>query len=56
MRQAGEDRRKMADLEARLRINAEDNATAATIAAAEINSGERVAVSSGKGSGPNPGH
>ena len=54
MRQAGENQRKMAELQVRKQINDDDNATAATIASAEINSGQRVAMSSGGGSGPNP--
>lgn len=54
MRQAGENQRKMAELQVRKQINDDDNATAATIASAEINSGQRIAMSSGGGSGPNP--
>jgi len=54
MRQAGENQRKMAELQVRKQINDDDNATAATIASAEITSGQRVAMSSGGGSGPNP--
>jgi hypothetical protein len=54
LRQNSEDRRKSMDLQVRKQMNDDDNATAATIAAAEINSGERVSMSTGGGSGPNP--
>ncbi len=54
LRQQSEDRRKSMDLQVRKQMNDDDNATAATIAAAEINSGERVSMSTGGGSGPNP--
>jgi len=52
--QQAEDARKQAELQARLAMNAEDNATAMQLAAAEIASGERVAVSTGTGINPNP--
>ena len=53
-RQQAEDKRKAAELQARLAMNAEDNQTAMQLAAAEIASGERVAVSTGTGINPNP--
>jgi hypothetical protein len=52
--QMAEDARKQAELEARLTMNTDDNRTAMQLAAAEISSGERVAVSTGKGINPNP--
>ena len=53
-RQQAEDARKAAELQARIAMNAEDNSTAMQLAAAEIQSGERVAVSTGTGINPNP--
>ena len=53
-RQQAEDRRQQADLDARMAMNTQDNATAMQLAAAEIESGERVAVSTGTGINPNP--
>ncbi|MEN9936040.1 MAG: hypothetical protein RLZZ387_2619 [Chloroflexota bacterium] len=53
-RQEAEDTRKAADIDAKLAMNAEDNQTAMRLAAAEIASGERVAVSTGAGINPNP--
>lgn len=53
-RQQAEDQRKSAELQARMAMNAEDNRTAMQLAAAEIASGERVAVSTGTGINPNP--
>ena len=41
-------------IEARIAMNTEDNTTAMQLAAAEIASGERVAVSTGTGINPNP--
>lgn len=55
MRQAGEDQRNDADNATKLTINVQDNKTALAIAAAEIESAEKVAVSTGGGTGPNPG-
>ena len=52
--QQAEDARKAAELQARLSMNDSDNATAMQLAAAEISSGERVAVSTGTGINPNP--
>ena len=54
-RQQAEDARKAAELQTRVAINADDNRTAMELAAAEIASGERVAVSTGTGINPNPG-
>lgn len=52
--QQAEDARKRAELEARMAMNTDDNRTAMELAAAEIASGERVAVSTGTGINPNP--
>ena len=52
MRQAAENQRTAADLDARLTMNDSDNATAMRLAAAEIASGEKVAVSTGTGINP----
>jgi hypothetical protein len=54
LRQQAEDARTQAELQARLAMNADDNRTAMELAAAEIASGERVAVSTGTGINPNP--
>lgn len=54
MRQAAENERALADLAARERMNAADNETAMLLAAAEMSTGERVAVSTGAGINPNP--
>jgi len=53
-RQQAEDRRKAAELASREEMNQQDNQTAMNLAAAEIASGERVAVSTGTGINPNP--
>lgn len=53
-KQQAEDARKAAELQARLAMNTDDNRTAMELAAAEIASGERVAVSTGTGINPNP--
>jgi hypothetical protein len=53
-KQQAEDRRHSADIQARMEMNASDNETAMKLAAAEIASGERVAVSTGTGINPNP--
>lgn len=53
-RQQAEDARKAAELQARIGMNTDDNRTAMELAAAEIASGERVAVSTGTGINPNP--
>lgn len=52
--QAREDARKAAELQARVAMNTQDNATAMQLAAAEIASGEKVAWSTGTGINPNP--
>jgi hypothetical protein len=54
-KQQAEDARKAAELQARIAMNTDDNRTAMELAAAEIASGERVAVSTGTGINPNPG-
>lgn len=54
MRQAAENERALADLAARERMNTADNETAMLLAAAEMSTGERVAVSTGTGINPNP--
>jgi len=53
-KQQAEDARKAAELQARVAMNTDDNRTAMELAAAEIASGERVAVSTGTGINPNP--
>lgn len=55
IRQAAEDQRNAEDNATKLEINTQDNQTALAIASAEIESAEKVAVSTGGGSGPNPG-
>lgn len=52
--QSAEDRRAGAELETRMEMNTADNDTAMRLAAAEIATGERVAVSTGTGINPNP--
>jgi hypothetical protein len=52
--QQAQDRRTGAELETRVEMNSADNATAMQLAAAEIASGDRVAVSTGTGINPNP--
>lgn len=54
MRQAAEDQRLAAELEIRDKMNTDDNDTAKLLAAAEMATGERVAVSTGTGINPNP--
>jgi hypothetical protein len=49
-----EDQRKQMELAARMKMNTDDNDTAKRLAALEIASGERVAVSTGTGINPNP--
>jgi hypothetical protein len=53
-REQAEDQRTAAELNARMQMNTEDNRTAMELAAAEIASGEKVAVSTGTGINPNP--
>jgi hypothetical protein len=54
MRQEAETARTRAEIDARLQMNDSDNATAMRLAAAEIATGERIAVSTGTGINPNP--
>jgi hypothetical protein len=54
MREQAEDQRKAAELQARMQMNTEDNRTAMELAAAELASGEKIAVSTGTGINPNP--
>ena len=54
MRQTAENERTAADLAARERMNTADNDTAKLLAAAEMATGEKVAVSTGTGINPNP--
>lgn len=53
-RQMHEDARKQAELQARMAANSQDNETALRLAAAEIASGNQIAVSTGTGINPNP--
>jgi hypothetical protein len=52
LRQQSEDQRTMAELQARMEMNTDDNETAMRLAAAEIASGDKVAVSTGTGINP----
>jgi hypothetical protein len=54
MRQAMENQRSAAEIDARVEMNTADNVTAMRLAAAEIASGEKVAVSTGTGINPQP--
>jgi chaperonin GroES len=54
MRQEAEDRRVQAQIRARLEMNESDNQTAKQLAALEVATGERIAVSTGTGINPNP--
>ena len=54
LRQQAESQRTAADLAARERMNTADNDTAKLLAAAEMATGEKVAVSTGTGINPNP--
>jgi hypothetical protein len=49
-----EDQRKQMELAARMKMNTDDNDTAKRLAALEIASGNKVAVSTGTGINPNP--
>jgi hypothetical protein len=53
-KQQAENERTMAELMARERMNTADNETAMLLAAAEMSTGEKVAVSTGTGINPNP--
>jgi hypothetical protein len=54
MRQEAENHRLAEDLRVRYQMNTDDNEVALKIAAAEIATGDRVAVSTGTGINPNP--
>jgi hypothetical protein len=54
MRQEAEDRRLQADIQARIEMNESDNQTAKQLAALEVVTGERIAVSTGTGINPTP--
>lgn len=54
LKEAAENERTAADLAARERMNTADNDTAKLLAAAEMATGEKVAVSTGAGINPNP--
>jgi hypothetical protein len=51
---AAENERAAADIASRERMNKADNDTAKLLAAAEMATGEKVAVSTGTGINPNP--
>ena len=53
-REQAEDQRTVAELQARMQMNTEDNRTAMELASAEMASGEKFAVSTGTGINPNP--
>jgi hypothetical protein len=52
MKQQQENARKQLEVDARVKMNTDDNNTALNIAAAEINTGERIAVHTGTGINP----
>jgi hypothetical protein len=54
MRQQAENERTSAELQIRDKMNTDDNDTAKLLAAAEMATGEKVAVSTGTGINPNP--
>jgi hypothetical protein len=54
MRQQAEDERTRAQIQARLEMNESDNQTAKQLAALEVATGERIAVSTGTGINPTP--
>jgi hypothetical protein len=54
IRQQAEDERARAQIQARLEMNESDNQTAKQLAALEVASGDRIAVSTGTGINPNP--
>ena len=55
LKEQAENERTAAELAARERMNTADNETAMLLAAAEMSTGEKVAVSTGTGINPNPG-
>ena len=54
LKETAENQRTMAEIQSRERMNEADNNTAKLLAAAEMATGERVAVSTGTGINPNP--
>jgi hypothetical protein len=54
LRQTAENERTEAEIRSRVHMNDSDNATAMRLAAAEIATGERIAVSTGTGINPQP--
>lgn len=54
LKEAAENQRTMAEIASREKMNTDDNDTAKLLAAAEMATGERVAVSTGTGINPNP--
>ena len=54
IQQQGEDRRTQAEIDARLAMNESDNQTAKQLAALEVQSGDKIALSTGHGINPNP--
>ena len=54
LKQDREDQRTQTEIAARMKMNADDNDTAKQLAALEVASGERIAVSTGTGINPNP--
>jgi hypothetical protein len=54
LKEAAENQRTMAEIASREKMNMDDNETAKLLAAAEMATGERVAVSTGTGINPNP--
>ena len=54
LKEAAENERKGAEIASRERMNQADNDTAKLLAAAEMATGEKVAVSTGTGINPNP--
>jgi hypothetical protein len=54
LRESAEDRRTVEEMNSRERMNSSDNETAMLLAAAEMATGEKVAVSTGTGINPNP--
>jgi ABC-type transport system involved in cytochrome bd biosynthesis fused ATPase/permease subunit len=53
-RQEAETQRKMAELQVRQAMNTQDNLTAMELAQLEVETGERIAVSTGTGINPQP--
>ena len=53
-RQDAETQRKLAELQVRQAMNTQDNLTAMELARLEVETGERIAVSTGTGINPQP--